>query len=92
MFLRHYYDQMQGQLEVCGLFECDFLQCEIEEYPNRDAYLGDNDIEFKGSVMEYMDENNELKFIYSKVNMNEEELDKWINGNKIKLNSENLIM
>tara|TARA_R110002074_G_scaffold176532_1_gene340040 strand:+ start:3934 stop:4791 length:858 start_codon:yes stop_codon:yes gene_type:complete len=87
----HYYDQMQGQLEVCGLYECDFMQCEIEEYSGRNTYLEDNDIEFKGSVMDYMDDNNELKFIYSKVNMNEEELDKWINGNKIKLNTKKLI-
>ena len=87
----HYYDQMQGQLEVCGLFECDFLQCEIEEYSSRKVYLEDNDIEYKGSIIEYIDENNDLKFIYSKVNMNEKELDKWINGNKIKLNSRDLL-
>ena len=28
----HYWMQMQGQLEVCDLEECDFLQVKIEEY------------------------------------------------------------
>jgi putative phage-type endonuclease len=86
----HYYDQMQGQLEVCGLFECDFMQCEIEEYSGQTAYLEDTDIEFKGAIIDYIDENNELKFIYSKVNITKNELDKWICGNKIKLNNKNL--
>lgn len=27
-----YYYQMQGQLDVCGLRECDFLECEFLEY------------------------------------------------------------
>jgi len=27
-----YYYQMQGQLDVCGLHECDFLECEFLEY------------------------------------------------------------
>ncbi len=29
---KHYWMQMQGQLEVCDLEECDFLQVKIEEY------------------------------------------------------------
>jgi putative phage-type endonuclease len=87
----HYYDQMQGQLEVCGLYECDFLQCKIEEYPSQKSYLEDSNIEFKGAIIEYMDDNNELKFIYSKVNINEKDLNKWICGNKIKLNNKKLV-
>lgn len=87
----HYYHQMQGQLEVCGLYECDFLQCEINEYSTKKEYLDDNNTEFKGAIIEYIDENNQLKFIYSKVNLNEKDLDKWINGNKIKLNTKSLI-
>lgn len=29
-----YYYQMQGQLDVCALKECDFLECEFVEYDN----------------------------------------------------------
>ena len=34
----HYYDQMQGQLEVCDLDECDFLQVKLEEYSDVKEY------------------------------------------------------
>jgi len=87
----HYYDQMQGQLEVCDLYECDFLQCKIEEYLNENSYLEDKNSEFKGAIIEYIDENNELQFIYSKVNINKKDLDKWICGNKIQLSNKNLL-
>ena len=28
----YYHAQVQGQLEVCGLEYCDFLECELREY------------------------------------------------------------
>jgi putative phage-type endonuclease len=31
---REYYHQIQGQLEVCGLDDCDYMECEFEEAPN----------------------------------------------------------
>ena len=37
----HYWMQMQGQLEVCDLYECDFLQVKLEEYENFDEYKND---------------------------------------------------
>ena len=37
----HYWMQMQGQLEVCDLDECDFLQVKLEEYNNFDDYKND---------------------------------------------------
>ena len=36
-----YWMQMQGQLEVCDLDECDFLQVKIEEYENLSEYKKD---------------------------------------------------
>ena len=38
---RHYWMQMQGQLEVCDLEECDFLQVKIEEYDTVNQYSED---------------------------------------------------
>ena len=32
---------MQGQLEVCDLDECDFLQVKLDEYNNFDDYKND---------------------------------------------------
>jgi len=37
----HYWMQMQGQMEVCDLDECDFLQVKIEEYKNETEYKED---------------------------------------------------
>ena len=38
---KHYFYQMQGQLEVCNLDECEFLQVKIHEYNSTDAYKED---------------------------------------------------
>ena len=39
--LSGYWMQMQGQLEVCDLDECDFLQVKLEEYENFEEYKND---------------------------------------------------
>jgi len=38
---RHYWMQMQGQLEVCDLEECDFFQVKLEEYHDINDYEKD---------------------------------------------------
>lgn len=42
---RHYWMQMQGQLECCDLEECDFLQVKFTEYLSEDEYVEDNILE-----------------------------------------------
>ena len=37
----HYWMQMQGQMEVCDLDECDFLQVKLEEYNDDEEYKKD---------------------------------------------------
>lgn len=37
----YYWVQVQLQLECCELEECDFWQCELREYPNREMFLED---------------------------------------------------
>jgi len=50
---KEYWVQMQLQMEVCDLDECDFLETKFVEYPNYDTYISDsalgmyNDTEFK---------------------------------------------
>ena len=46
----HYGMQVQGQLEVCDLDECDFLQVKLEEYENYQDYCNDN-FEIDGSIL-----------------------------------------
>jgi putative phage-type endonuclease len=40
---QYYWAQIQIQLECCNLEECDFWQCNITEYPNRNAFIEDTD-------------------------------------------------
>ena len=72
---KHYWMQMQGQLEVCDLEECDFLQVKIEEYSDvteyeKDVMINDGLVNGhtsnnlpKGLVLEfYTDEGIEYEF------------------------------
>ena len=46
----HYAMQVQGQLEVCDLDECDFFQVKIEEYKDYEDYCNDY-FEIDGSII-----------------------------------------
>jgi putative phage-type endonuclease len=39
----YYWAQVQIQLEVCNLDECDFWQCRLEEYKSREEFIEDTD-------------------------------------------------
>jgi len=39
----YYWDQVQLQLECCNLEECDFWQCKITLYKNREDFIDDTD-------------------------------------------------
>lgn len=39
----YYYAQIQLQLECCDLNECDFWQCDIQEYSTREEFINDTD-------------------------------------------------
>lgn len=47
-----YYYQIQGQLEVCKLEECDYLECYIEEYYDRDEMKHNTTSLYKGVIYE----------------------------------------
>tara|TARA_Y100000389_G_C17434726_1_gene504793 strand:- start:560 stop:1573 length:1014 start_codon:yes stop_codon:yes gene_type:complete len=47
-----YYYQIQGQLEVCDLDECDYLECYIVEYMNRMEMMNDKKTMYKGIIYE----------------------------------------
>ena len=74
----HYWMQMQGQLEVCDLDECDFFQVKLEEYYSvqdyEKDYLFDNGIQHgltheglpKGLVISYKSKDSEhIEYVYS---------------------------
>ena len=91
---KYYYCQVQGQLEVCELDRCDFLECNLKEYETKQDYLNDNyEGDYtknnmgkeKGVVLDFF--NNDIKkkcFVYSEIGIIGDELNEWIRENKAK--------
>jgi putative phage-type endonuclease len=60
-----YWVQMQLQMEVCNLNECDFLETRFNEYDNFTEFENDNLTEYKGIIMLFMNENGQPKYEYA---------------------------
>lgn len=67
-----YYLQIQGQLAVCNLRECDYVECKFDIYNSTEEYKNDieknhdNKIIEHGIIAEYQDHmTNDFKYIYS---------------------------
>jgi len=87
---KYYYAQVQGQLEVCNLEYCDFVECKIHEYQTREEYLNDflsqetkflyNSIGLiKGLLIEAFDRSsNKETYFYADIGLNETQIDEWI--------------
>ena len=86
----HYLMQVQGQLEVCDLDECDFFQMKIEEYENYDEYCKDRFVDDdtivegrtqlnypKGATITYKN-GDKLSYKYCRLNMSGDQLLEWI--------------
>ena len=101
----NYWYQIQQQLKVCKLNECDFLECKIEEYSSwnqfikdtydNKIYLSNNNLE-KGVIIEYININeenpwNRFGYIYPEsLKLSLEEIYMWNMQNKMFLDkSEN---
>ena len=90
-----YRQQMQGQMEVCDMEYCDFLECKIDKYACESEFYKDGD-EYKtedgmekGIILTYLNELNETKYIYpEKIGMNKEELYRWIETKKEEINKQ----
>lgn len=76
----YYWAQMQGQLEVCDLEQCDFLECKIQEYSDEDEYIQDmNPEEYEsGVVLTFKKTKDDLIYFYSPFFIKEKELTDWI--------------
>ncbi len=86
-----YYCQVQGQLEVCELDRCDFLECKLFEYESEADYLDDADKSGnhfycryggeKGVVANFYDQVGDKKsYEYSPVGILGDELVAWKAG------------
>jgi putative phage-type endonuclease len=66
--LEKYYMQIQGQLAVCGLEECDFIECKFIEYDSVYKYIDlyDNTNIMHGIIAQYKNvETGEYTYLYS---------------------------
>lgn len=84
----YYYQQVQIQLEVADLDNCDFLEIEFEEIASMDEFLDDtlqeNEVEYKGLFLQIEvvpDEFSSRKYVYPPKELfnNPVELNEWVN-------------
>ena len=60
-----YWIQMQVQLEVCDLNECDFLETRFIEYADEETFQQDIDMKRKGLMMLFMQKNGQPLYEYA---------------------------
>jgi putative phage-type endonuclease len=73
--------QMQGQMAVCGLLECDFVDCKIDILSDQHTYMRDivkNCTLDHGVIVETRDENGNPIFEYSPENLTSTECIQWM--------------
>ncbi len=80
---KDYWIQMQMQMEVWDLEECDFLETTFKEYENEEEYLKDgikfNETEnnkMKGVIVRFYD-GNEPVYKYPPLDLNKKEFEEW---------------
>ena len=84
---KEYYTQVQLQLEVCDLSECDFVETKFTEYDDEEKYLLDgtfntsSDNKRKGIISVYIKDDSEYVYHYLPFNINSEEEFKEWSGN-----------
>jgi len=83
-----YYYQMQGQLAVCKLTNCDYIECEFECFDNEDEYINnviDIDNNYSHGIIVEKKEKTEFVYNYSKENQNYkeniDEMNEYLNNN-----------
>lgn len=86
-----YYYQIQGQLDVCGLDECDYLECAISEYKRRSDFLDDGDrltrdYMEKGVIISTITQ--PIKHYYSPIDASNDEKLEWCNNTISELGGE----
>ena len=82
-----YWVQMQLQMEVCNLNECDFLETRFKEYENEELFLSDGNFNSsvekidkeidKGIIMYFSQKNGVPRYIYKPLTMDKAEFNIW---------------
>jgi putative phage-type endonuclease len=74
--------QIQGQLAVCKLKECDYIECIFKSIDNEEEYLELNDSIRHGVIAEYYNTKGEYIYYYSDINKTPKECVDYIVNNK----------
>jgi putative phage-type endonuclease len=75
---KEYWIQMQLQMEVCNLDQCDFLETKFVEYDGYSAYCADTTDKQKGFMMYFTDPKGTPVYVYKPISLIEEsEVTKW---------------
>jgi len=99
-----YWVQMQLQMEICDLPECDFLETRIKEYESEEQYLNDadkiatgkcvnnieNSVSYKGVIMHFS-KNGKPIYKYSPLNIVGNELKKWEESTQKEMETESIV-
>ncbi|NDC95336.1 hypothetical protein EB118_15585 [bacterium] len=59
----YYWVQVQIQLEVCNLENCDFIECELREFPSKADFIT-SECEHRGVTIQLPNTDNDPKFVY----------------------------
>lgn len=89
-----YWIQMQLQMEVCNLNECDFLETKFTEYSTQEDYLDDVSNYYRGFIMQFCTANGEVHYEYPPFAMSKidtKEYDTWIEKQLEKNNNKTYI-
>lgn len=82
--LEQYEIQMQGQMAVCGLEECHFVECDIQKLDSEEEYMAEIGLDQTvdhGIIVEYPEGAPE-RYIYSPEYMTPQEAIEWVEAQK----------
>lgn len=70
---KEYWIQMQLQMEVCDLDECDFLETKFVEYPDSQSYDADVDVasNMKGLIIQFHTKEGKPHYVYKPLHITE---------------------
>ena len=78
---KEYWIQMQLQMEVCDLDECDFLETKFTEYPDAESFYNDINEEkdiVKGSILYFNTNESKPFYLYKPIQMTDyNEINNW---------------
>jgi putative phage-type endonuclease len=75
---KEYWIQMQLQMEVCDLDECDFLETQFTEYSGYNDYINDKELSLNGVISYFQTKEGKPYYVYMPLNIKViEDINKW---------------